>query len=149
MSTSDVSQIRRAAAGVTTSPPGNGDLAGLPGWWSNIESAFKELLTWPDDWDSYGAAAPRREAVDAARDLLSAIVRGLELVEPHASPTRDGGVLLEWRRHEHELDLSVESSADVTFAYENLRTAEQVCGESNSTGENVTLLTGVLEHFCR
>ncbi|HUG91811.1 MAG TPA: hypothetical protein VML55_13315 [Planctomycetaceae bacterium] len=153
MSTSEVNQTRGAAAAVNAGSlsDGNGDLAGpLPEWWASVERAFQTLLTWPDDWDSYGAAAPRREAVDAARVLLTVLVRRLDVVEPYPSATRNGGVFLEWRRNGHEIDVEIESLTDITFAYENMQTGEQVCGESKSADENTALLLGLLEqHFCQ
>ncbi|MFO0965611.1 MAG: hypothetical protein U0793_08520 [Gemmataceae bacterium] len=78
-----------------------------------------------ENWDGYGAAAPRGEIVELAREfvaLIEALTRkrgaGWEI---HVSPTRVGGVLIEWDdgETEHEVDIS----PDQTFAFLHLTKA--------------------------
>src|SRR5665213_883443 len=72
----------------------------------------------PENWDSYGAAAPRSVVIDLAQafiGLAEASIRrklapnGGEL---HVSPTRIGGVLIEWEDvlEEHEVELCPDGS---------------------------------------
>lgn len=65
-----------------------------------------------ENWDGYGAAAPQGKVIDLAQgfvDLLGAMTRAsASPPEFHVSPTRVGGVLIEWGGDsvEHEVELS-------------------------------------------
>ena len=67
----------------------------------------------PENWDGYGAAAPHSEVIDLAQAFVglaeAAIRRKLAPNEGtlHVSPTRLGGVLIEWEdaHKEHEVEL--------------------------------------------
>ena len=65
------------------------------------------------DWDGYGAAAPQANAIDLAQEFVGLIeAMLLHAGTPpgvlHVSPTRVGGVLIDWedrgRQHEIEID---------------------------------------------
>src|SRR5262245_55263332 len=66
-----------------------------------------------DNWDGYGAAAPQADVLDLARELVGLLETWL-LKSPataqllHVSPTRVGGVLVEWQdgcwQHEGEIN---------------------------------------------
>ena len=71
-----------------------------------------------ENWDGYGGAAPRSEVIDLAKAFVrlveAAVSRGPSSREAaqYVSPTRIGGVLIEWEdeRHEHEVELSPDGS---------------------------------------
>ncbi len=69
-----------------------------------------------DNWDGYGAAAPQPEIIDLAQQfigLLNAMLaRPFSPAEFHVSPTRIGGVLIDWEDDsiEHEMELSPDGS---------------------------------------
>ena len=66
-----------------------------------------------ENWDGYAAAAPHGNAIDLALEFTDLIAAMLEKskagpTEIHVSPTRVGGVLVEWedasRQHEVEIN---------------------------------------------
>jgi hypothetical protein len=70
-----------------------------------------------ENWDGYGAAATQAKVIDLAQEftgLLEAILRksGTPTPELHVSPTRSGGVLIEWEHagSEHEVELKPDGS---------------------------------------
>jgi hypothetical protein len=71
-----------------------------------------------ENWDGYGAAAPRSEVIDLAQAFVglaeAAIRRRLAPNEGilYVSPTRIGGVLIEWEDalKEHEVELCPDGS---------------------------------------
>src|SRR5437588_12870474 len=70
----------------------------------------------PENWDGYGAAAPQADLIDLAKEfteLIDAMLR--KSSEPcvlHVSPTRVGGILIDWedRAMQHEVELNPDSS---------------------------------------
>jgi len=70
-----------------------------------------------ENWDGYGAAAPQTSVIDLALEfvgLLAAMLAKSPAAPPefHVSPTRIGGVLVEWEgdRVDHEMELSPDGS---------------------------------------
>jgi len=69
-----------------------------------------------ENWDGYAAAAPRPHIIDLAQELVTLIEPMLQQRQAdcvlHVSPTRVGGVLIEWQNGliEHEVDLSPDGS---------------------------------------
>jgi hypothetical protein len=70
-----------------------------------------------ENWDGYGAAAPRGDVIDLAQGFVALIEAVLttstskDLVL-HVSPTRTGGVLIEWEGAlmQHEVELVPDGS---------------------------------------
>lgn len=70
-----------------------------------------------ENWDGYGAAAPQAHVVDLAEEFAGLIEAMLRKSMPgssllHLSPTRTGGVLIEWEdlSMEHEVELCPDGS---------------------------------------
>ncbi len=70
-----------------------------------------------ENWDGYGAAAPQAAVVDLAEEFVGLIEAMLckSLPGPftiHISPTRIGGVLIEWEDSamEHEVEMNPDGS---------------------------------------
>jgi hypothetical protein len=70
-----------------------------------------------ENWDGYGAAAPQAHVVELAQELVGLIEACLQksLAEPpvvHVSPTRIGGILIEWedRSLQHEVEINPDRS---------------------------------------
>lgn len=69
-----------------------------------------------ENWDGYHAAAPHVQAIDLAQELAGLIECLLRRnhADPvmHVSPTRAGGVLLEWQAGpvEHEIEIGADGS---------------------------------------
>ena len=71
----------------------------------------------PENWDGYGAAAPEPQVIDLATEfvgMLEAVFNGRALPPDaiHVSPTRVGGVLIEWEdaKTQHEVDINPDQS---------------------------------------
>ena len=80
-----------------------------------------------ENWDGYGAAAPGAKVIDLAQGfvgLLEAMLARSTASPPefHVSPTRIGGVLIEWNGDsiEHEMELSPDGS--IGFVHHNKAT---------------------------
>src|SRR5262249_9439966 len=70
-----------------------------------------------EGWDGYGAAAPSASAIDLAQELVGLVEALLKKSTPssrtlHVSPTRIGGVLVEWEDQaaQHEVEISPDRS---------------------------------------
>ena len=85
--------------------PGLPTGAPSPEWLEQNEATLEELLKLPANWNSYGAAPIRPDAVEAARDVLGKIVRS-DTPPPAVVPTVRGGIQLEW--HTQGIDLEIE-----------------------------------------
>jgi hypothetical protein len=79
-----------------------------------------------ENWDGYGAAAPQTHIIDLAREfaaLIEALLRK-RAVAPcalYVSPTRTGGVLIEWE--DDAVQHEVEIHPDQSFAFLHLNKA--------------------------
>jgi hypothetical protein len=80
----------------------------------------------PENWDGYGGAAPREDVIDAAIRFLSQILGTGGVPEPFVSPTRIGGVLIEWELGAHELEVEFSSLDRASFLYMNTETGKTV-----------------------
>ena len=70
-----------------------------------------------ENWDGYGADAPSTTAIDLARELVGLVETMLKKSPSnsctlHVSPTRTGGVLIDWenRATQHEVEISADRS---------------------------------------
>jgi hypothetical protein len=70
-----------------------------------------------ENWDGYGAAAPSATVIDLAQELVGLFeaLSKQSTSNPfvfHISPTRTGGVLIEWedRAMQHEVEISPDRS---------------------------------------
>jgi hypothetical protein len=100
-----------------------------------------------ENWDGYGAAAPRAEAIELAQAFIGLI----ETVRPpqagrwqlSVSPTRMGGVLIEWEdeRRQHEVELDPDGS--ISFLHLNKAT-QQVETRKFSPGQPAVVHPGLL-----
>jgi hypothetical protein len=70
-----------------------------------------------ENWDGYGAAAPQATIIDFAQEFASLIEAMLRTpsfnpCELHVSPTRVGGILIEWEDSsaQHEVEITPDRS---------------------------------------
>ena len=70
-----------------------------------------------ENWDGYGAAAPQPSAIELAQELAGLIAAMLSKTTTdscvlHVSPTRIGGVLIEWEdpSMQHEVEINPDRS---------------------------------------
>jgi hypothetical protein len=70
------------------------------------------LLTWPDNWNSYGASAPKYEAVRSADHWVELLYQevmesALDWIEPNVTASAEGEVVFEWRHDEKRLTVYI------------------------------------------
>ncbi|MBI3824069.1 MAG: hypothetical protein HY289_15480 [Planctomycetes bacterium] len=91
------------------------------------DGQFEALRKLPENWDGYGAAAPQARAIDLARSITGLIDAGLRKSSAdshpfHISPTRVGGVLIEWEHGVMEHEVEVNPDASISFLHRNRST---------------------------
>jgi hypothetical protein len=69
---------------------------------------MQEILSLPENWDSYGGRAIDPETVISTLQLLDAVMRP-DTPLPAVVPTNRGGIQLEW--HTRGIDLEIQISA--------------------------------------
>jgi hypothetical protein len=83
-----------------------------------------------ENWDGYGAAAPQAKIIDLAHDfiaLLDMLAKSSAApAELRVSPTRVGGILIDWEGNaiEHEMELNPDGS--IGFLHHDKRTGSIV-----------------------
>ena len=82
-----------------------------------------------ENWDGYGAAPVQSSLVDLAQEFVALIKAMLKnsSIDPdmlHVSPTRVGGVLIEWedRSMQHEVEINPDQS--ISFLHLNQATGQ-------------------------
>lgn len=72
-----------------------------------------------ENWDGYGAAAPQSKAIDLAQDFIGLLELLRKASAPgekalYVSPTRTGGVQIEWEDpcKEHEIEINPDGSIE-------------------------------------
>lgn len=97
---------------------------GQPSWIMWAVRAAQQLLSLPENWDSYGARPVKPEAVVSALELLSMIMR-LNTPLPEIVPTIQGGVQLEWHTRDIDLEIEVEVRGRYCVCYQDHRTGTE------------------------
>ncbi len=75
----------------------------LPDWVIPTILRLYELQQLPDNWDSYGGVPLQERHRDAVLRFLG-LVMSDDIVMPDIVPLADGGVQIEWRRGDVEVD---------------------------------------------
>lgn len=100
---------------------------------ATADAQLQAMRQLEENWDGYGAAIPPAHVIELAREFVKLIETVLEKRPAatdmlHVSPTRTGGVLVEWE--DAELQHEVEINPDQSFAFLHY----------NETGVSVTRL---------
>jgi hypothetical protein len=75
-----------------------------------------------ENWDGYGADSPQANAIDLAQSFVSLIEALRKAAEPnggalYVSPTRIGGVLIEWEDHLREHEIQIDPDGSLSFLH--------------------------------
>jgi len=97
-------------------------------WFADALLQLDRLLELPPNWDSYNADPIEREIVASAKGLLDALVDVLDLPCPLISPTRNGGVLLEWSVASKEFEIQLVSRDAASFVFADEDTGQEYEG---------------------
>jgi len=78
----------------------------------------------PENWDGYGGAPPRAEAIESAIRFLRESSVARTLPEPFVTPARAGGVLLAWEQGARQFEVEFCAAEDASIVYLNQDTGE-------------------------
>lgn len=87
-----------------------------PVWVYEVMSKIVDLLNLEDDWDSYGAAPPKRSSADDLLGVLEAIVNP-DTPIPSIVPSPDGHFQAEWHINGVDLEVEVFSPTRIEVLY--------------------------------
>jgi hypothetical protein len=84
---------------------------------ASLTEQLQAMYGLAENWDGYGAAAPEAPVLDLAQELVDLLQAGLRkppAAAPtlHVSPTRTGGILIEWQDSltDHEVEINPDGS---------------------------------------
>jgi hypothetical protein len=83
---------------------------------------FEAMRHLPENWDGYGGAAPKGSILDLGVEFVRLLEAMLaksttEMPTIHVSPTRVGGLLIEWEDQTTEHEVELESDASISFLH--------------------------------
>lgn len=91
-----------------------------PEWLNPTVKAMHDLLSLPEDWDSYGAGPVDPQCITLAIGLLLEIMQTGTPI-PLVIPTVKGGFQLEWHTNGIDLEIEIEPSGRSYAFFEDLR----------------------------
>jgi hypothetical protein len=81
-------------------------------WLLAAHKRLSQLGLLPADWDNYGAEAPSRESIDAARGILRHLA-DVQLEPTSVDPSAEGGVCLCFQRGDRYADIECFNSGEI------------------------------------
>jgi hypothetical protein len=96
---------------------------------ATAKEQLQSLRNVPENWDGYGAAAPFPYVVDLADEFVAFIDALLRKSASgpcslQASPTRIGGVLVEWEDQTMEHEVEINPDGSMGFLHTNKKTGQ-------------------------
>ena len=106
-----------------------------------------------DNWDGYGAAAPQPNALELAQEFvgfIEAMLRhnGTAATVLHVSPTRVGGVLIDWQDPAREHEIEIDPDGSIGFLHLDKGTG-QIETRKFSPGSAGVVQRGLLDELCQ
>lgn len=89
-----------------------------PAWLQIMVDDINQAATLPRNWDSYGAERLQVKSAIRAIELLDRM--GFGGPAPWVAPTKDGGLHMEWVRHDLGLELEVTQEGGVSVVLEQV-----------------------------
>lgn len=120
---------------------------------ATLDAQLQAMRQLGENWDGYGASAPQAHVIELASEFVSFVQTVLRNREAsadvlHVSPTRTGGVLIEWEDAEAEHE--VEISPDQSFSFLHLN---KVTGHTETrkltAGTQAVVHPGLLHELCQ
>jgi hypothetical protein len=103
--------------------------ASLSPWLIDVLEQIVSFGALPENWDSYGADAPRPDLLWGARTLICSLARGGFDTRPYVYPTRSGGVQFEWEQGSRYLEIEVVGEFAATYHYSDSAARTMTSGE--------------------
>lgn len=96
----------------------------LPPWFDSLMQGFVDLLTLPENWDSYGAAPIVPTIINEALSLMNGLL-GPTSPAPRVVPLSSGGLQLEWHRKGMDLEIIFDRDEAPFFYLRNRVSGEE------------------------
>lgn len=99
-----------------------------PDWVDPAIEQVRTLFDLPEDWDGEGGERPADDVIQSAIGFLEFVAKYASVDRPHVSPTRSGGVLLEWENGPHQIEVEVLSRDAASYVLLNTDTDKERTG---------------------
>lgn len=73
------------------------------------------LMSLPDNWDSYGGAAPSKRTCALSKAVARSMHRAFDC--PQVVPVCDGSILLEWHTSNFDIEINIEAKDGQTGTF--------------------------------
>lgn len=109
-------KMRRSSVKRAMTPPATSVETIASGWQEVVSDRLVDLLQLPENWDSYGARAPRW---DAANNLVAVLASIMQRKTPSPSivPSAEGHFQAEWHRNGIDLEVEVVAPTKILVSY--------------------------------
>jgi hypothetical protein len=82
-----------------------------------------------ENWDGYGAASPQANVIDLAQEFVGLLEAVLQKSSSgptilHVSPTRIGGVLIDWEDNSRQHEIEINPDRSIGFLHVNKATGQ-------------------------
>lgn len=104
-----------------TSDPEADETLVLSPWLTDLLPAFRRLVNYPHNWDSYGSPPPSCDLVWQILPLLQEMARRLNTPIPNVVPMPGGGIQLEWHTRSRELEVEFHEDGSAAFLAVDLK----------------------------
>ncbi len=81
---------------------------------SRMLDKLAELSELPENWDGYGSPGIQPVVKETASDLIETLHKAGAPM-PHFAPVSGGGIQLEWRKKNRELELEILPNGEIAF----------------------------------
>src|SRR5438552_2752525 len=96
---------------------------------ATVNDQLQAMNSLTENWDGYGAAAPTTDAIALAQEFVG-LIEGMPnkpagndgLV--HVTPTRIGGVLIEWENGDWEHEVEIDPDRSIRFLHHQKTTGQ-------------------------
>src|SRR4051812_38958075 len=104
----------------------------FPSWEDRMATPHEQLQlmrSLAENWDGYGAAALPANVIDLAEEFVGLVETLLKNLAPlpcdlHVSPTRVGGVLIEWESNSLEHEVEIDPDRSISFLHHDKLTGQ-------------------------
>jgi hypothetical protein len=95
-----------------------------------------------ENWDGYGAASPHANVIDLAQEFVGLLEAVLQKSSSgptilHVSPTRIGGVLIDWEDNSRQHEIEINPDRSIGFLHVNKATGQIESRKFSPAGSEV------------